>query len=281
MEKISRREFLFASAAGAGALLVPGVLEIICPFTPALAKRPPEDIRGSVFTAGAPKELWKWSHEGFLYAKLDDKKVICGICPNACILSPGDRSVCRSRVNIDGKLYSLTYGNPCSVNVDPIEKKPLFHFLPKTSALSIAAAGCNFRCLNCQNWEISQVRPEDVRTSELFPPDVVRAAKKAGSASIAYTYSEPTTFFEYMIDTARLAKKEGIANLWISNGYINKEPLLELLSVLDAANVNLKSFSDEIYRKLNGGRLEPVLNTFRTMHERGVHFELTNLVIPG
>jgi len=281
MEKISRREFLFASAAGAGALLVPGVLEIICPVTPALAKRPPEDIRGSVFTAGAPKELWKWSHEGFLYAKLDDKKVICGICPNACILSPGDRSVCRSRVNIDGKLYSLTYGNPCSVNVDPIEKKPLFHFLPKTSALSIAAAGCNLRCLNCQNWEISQVRPEDVRTSELFPPDVVRAAKKAGSASIAYTYSEPTTFFEYMIDTARLAKKEGIANLWISNGYINKEPLLELLSVLDAANVNLKSFSDEIYRKLNGGRLEPVLNTFRTMHERGVHFELTNLVIPG
>jgi len=278
MEKISRRQFLLSSA---GALLAPPMLEIICPFMQASAWEMPKDIKGRVFTGGAPSQVWKWSHEGFLYAKLDGDKVVCGICPNSCVLSPGDRSVCRSKVNIDGKLYSLTYGNPCSVNVDPIEKKPLFHFLPKTTAFSIAAAGCNLRCLNCQNWEISQVRPEDVRSYELFPPDVVHASKKAGSASIAYTYSEPTTFFEYMIDTARLAKKEGVNNLWISNGYINKKPLLELCGVLDAANVNLKSFSDEIYHKLNGGRLEPVLNTFRTMHEQGLHFEITNLVVPG
>ncbi|HHO76195.1 MAG TPA: AmmeMemoRadiSam system radical SAM enzyme [Deltaproteobacteria bacterium] len=278
MIKISRRQFLIT---GAGTLLGPGLLDMLCPFTPALAQKAPKDIRGRIFTSAAPEELWKWSHEGFLYEKLERDRVVCGICPNSCMLSPGDRSICRSKVNIDGKLYSLTYGNPCSVNVDPIEKKPLFHFLPKTTAFSIAAAGCNFRCLNCQNWEISQVRPQDVRTSELFPPDVVRAAKSSGSASIAYTYSEPIAFFEYMIDTARLARQQGINNLWISNGYINTKPLLELSGVLDAANVNLKAFSDGIYRKLNGGRLEPVLNTFRTMHEAGLHFEITNLVVPG
>lgn len=279
MEKISRRRFLSCSAA---ALLAPSVFQVFCPFGRVMAGQSgPADIRGKVFKGGAPDKLWKWSHEGFLYTKLEGKKTACGICPNRCILSVGDRSICRSKVNLDGKLYSLAYGNPCSVNVDPVEKKPLFHFMPKTSVFSIAAAGCNLRCLNCQNWEISQVRPEDVRTSELFPLDVVRAAKKYQAHSIAYTYSEPTTFFEYMIDTARLARQQGLYNLWISNGYINKKPLLELCSVLDAANVNLKSFHDDIYRKLNGGRLQPVLNTFRTMHEQGLHFEITNLVVPG
>jgi len=147
--------------------------------------------------------------------------------------------------------------------------------------LSLATTGCNFRCLNCQNWEISQVKPTEVRHHELFPPGVIKAAIKSGSESIAYTYSEPTTFFEYMIDTARLAKINGLNNLWISNGYINKKPLLEFCKVLDGANVNLKSFSDAIYRKLNGGRLQPVLNTFKTLHEQKIHFEMTNLVVPG
>ncbi|HOP46570.1 MAG TPA: AmmeMemoRadiSam system radical SAM enzyme [Desulfobacteraceae bacterium] len=279
MEKISRRHFLYCSAA----FLTTSVSAWgAWPFGEKKeSDAEKEDIGGRVFKGDAPEKPWKWSHEGFLYEKLKNDRVICGICPNRCILSPGDRSVCRSKVNIGGKLYSLTYGNPCAVNVDPIEKKPLFHFKPRSRAFSIATTGCNFRCLNCQNWEISQVRPEDVRYSKLFPEEAIEAAKNAKADSIAYTYSEPITFFEYMIDTARLARKNGINNLLISNGYINRKPFLELCKVLDGANVNLKSFSDDIYRKLNGGRLKPVLETFRTMHEKGIHFEITNLVVPG
>lgn len=279
MKNISRRHFLYCSA---GLLCSAIPANAFWPFTEKKGMAAgPADIRGHVFKGDAPEKLWKWSHEGFLYTKLDNKNVMCGICPNRCLLSPGDRSVCRSKVNVNGILYSLTYGNPCSVNVDPIEKKPLFHFKPRTNAFSIATAGCNFRCLNCQNWEISQAKPHEVRHYELFPAEVVKAAQRTGCPSIAYTYSEAVTFYEYMIDTARLARDNGIANLWISNGYINNTPLLELCKVLDAANVNLKSFSDAIYRKLNGGRLQPVLDTFKTLHKQGIHFEMTNLVVPG
>jgi pyruvate formate lyase activating enzyme len=234
-----------------------------------------------VFKGGAPASLWKWSREAFVYKQIGGGRVVCGICPNRCILSEGDRSACRSKANFDGKLYSLAYGNPCAVNLDPVEKKPLLHFKPKTQALSIAAAGCNFRCLNCQNYEISQAEPRAVRHIEMFPERVVKEARRAGAASIAYTYSEPVTFYEYMLDTARRAKAAGIANLMISNGFINTQPLLELCRVIDAANINLKSFSDEIYRKLNGGRLEPVLDTLKTLHAQGVHLEITHLVVPG
>ena len=242
-----------------------------------------DDIRGKVFKGDAPQKLWKWSHEGFLYKRLANDRVMCGICPNHCVLAPGDRSVCRSKVNMEGKLYTLTYGNPCAVNTDPIEKKPLFHFKPRTKAFSLATTGCNFRCLNCQNWEISQAKPEEVAdyTRELLPADAVAAARESHAQSIAYTYSEPTTFFEYMIDIARLAREAGLHNVWVSNAYINQKPLLELCKVLDAATLNLKSYDDAIYRKLNGGRLEPVLNTFKTLHAQGVHFELINLVVPG
>jgi pyruvate formate lyase activating enzyme len=279
MKKVSRRHFLYCSAGLFCSVLHPDA------FWPLSAKTGmaagPADIRGHVYKGDAPQELWKWSREGFLYTKLDNNLAMCGICPNRCLLSPGDRSVCRSKINMDGVLYSLTYGNPCSVNVDPIEKKPLFHFNPRSKAFSIATTGCNFRCLNCQNWEISQAKPHEVRHHELFPADVIQGAQGTGCASIAYTYSEAVTFFEYMIDTARLAREEGIANLWISNGYINPKPLVELCSVLDAANINLKAFSDAVYRKLNGGRLKPVLNTFKTLHEQKIHFEMTNLVVPG
>ncbi len=279
MKKISRRHFLYCSA-GLFCSAIPA--QAFWPFsaTPCEAAGA-TDIRGRVFRGDAPKNLWKWSHEGFLYKKSSKNRVVCGICPNRCVLAPGDRSVCRSKVNIDGTLYSLTYGNPCSVNVDPVEKKPLFHFKPRSKAFSIATTGCNFRCLNCQNWEISQAKPHEVRHYELFPPDAIKAARRTGSDSIAYTYSEAITFFEYMIDIARLARNDGIYNLLISNGYINKVPLLELCRVLDGANINLKSFSNATYKKLNGGRLEPVLNTLKTMHEEGVHFEITTLLVPG
>ena len=176
MKKISRRQFLCGSAAFLSTTVC---AQGFIPFSdnPCEAALS-EDIRGKVFKGDAPKKLWKWSHEGFLYKKLGKNKVSCGICPNYCVLEPGDRSVCRSRVNIDGTLYSLTYGNPCSVNTDPIEKKPLFHFIPRTKAFSLATTGCNFRCLNCQNYEISQAKPHEVMNYELFPPDVVREARR-------------------------------------------------------------------------------------------------------
>jgi len=280
MNKITRRQFLCGSTACLAAVVATRGLSTFdgksCEA--AISK----DIRGKVFKGDAPQKPGKYSQEGFLYTKLNNHKVVCGICPNRCILAPGDRSVCRSKVNLDGKLYSLTYGNPCAVNTDPIEKKPLFHFKPRTKAFSLATTGCNFRCLNCQNWEISQAKPHEVpHTYELFPDDVIAATQKSQAQSIAYTYSEPITFFEYMIDTARLAREAGVYNLWISNGYINEKPLVALCQVLDAASVNLKAFSDDVYRKLNGGRLKPVLNTLKTLHAKKIHFEMINLVVPG
>ena len=279
MKEISRRNFLYCGAGLLSTILPAGKARAI--FGKKNGASGPADIRGKVFNGDAPKTLWKWHHEGFLYHRLSENRVVCGVCPNRCVLAPGDRSICRSKVNLDGTLYSLTYGNPCSVNLDPIEKKPLFHFRPRTKAFSLATTGCNFRCLNCQNWEISQVKPEEVRFYDLFPSEAVNAAKRAGAESIAYTYSEAITYIEYMMDTARLAREDGIYNLWISNGYINRKPLLELCKVLDGANINIKSIDDAVYRKLNGGRLQPVLDTFKTLHENGIHFEMTNLVVPG
>ena len=276
MTFISRRKFLTSSALALGGAIFP------CrPSTIFARSENNADISGAIFRNDAPASLWKWSREVDFYHPLPDGDVACGICPNNCVLSENDRSICRSRVNKGGKLYTLAYGNPCAVNLDPIEKKPLFHFHPRSQALSIAATGCNFRCLNCQNWQISQVKPEAVRHYDLFPMAVVQKAIENQAASIAYTYSEPTTYFEYMLDTATIARKEGIYNLWVSNGFINPKPLQALCKVLDAANVNLKSFSDAVYRKLNGGRLKPVLETFKAMHDQGVHFEMTTLVVPG
>ena len=273
---MTRKEFLKSVAAGASALLWAGE-----GFAFSLEnKNQWKSVKGEIFKGDAPESPWKWSIEAFHYAS-DGTNVQCQICPNRCILSPGDRSICRSKVNIGGKLYSLTYGNPCAVHVDPIEKKPLNHFHPNTTVYSIATTGCNFRCLNCQNWEISQRRPEDVHFVELFPAAVVSEAQKRGCPSIAYTYSEAITYYEYMLDTAKLAREQGLKNVLVSNGYINREPLLELAEVLDGANINLKSFDDKVYRCLNGGRLQPVLNTFKTLHEAGVWFEMTTLVVPS
>ncbi|MFP4446152.1 MAG: AmmeMemoRadiSam system radical SAM enzyme [Desulfosudaceae bacterium] len=281
MKPISRRSFLAAGTAGflATCLSPAAAFSLFDKKEPAASG--PADITGHVFTDDAPAALDKWSRPARYYRTAADQGVVCELCPHGCLLMPGDRGICRSRVNRDGTLYTLTYGNPCAVHVDPIQKKPLFHFLPTATAFSIATTGCNFRCLNCQNWQISQSRPEAVRHHDLPPAGVVARAEAAGAGAIAYTYSEATTFFEYMVDTAVLAHEKGLANLWISNGYINPAPLERLCDVLDGANVNLKAYSDAIYRKLNGGRLQPVLDTFRTLHRRGVHFEITNLVIPG
>jgi pyruvate formate lyase activating enzyme len=215
------------------------------------------------------------------YRKLEKKTVQCYRCPNLCKLKPGERSFCRTRINRNGVLYTVAYSNPCAVHVDPIEKKPLFHFLAGTKVLSIATAGCTFRCKYCQNWEISQFRPEETANYDLSPQSVVDLTKKYKTPSIAYTYSEPTAFYEYMYDTAKIAKKAGIRNTMHSNGSINEEPLEELCKYLDAANIDLKFFDEDKYYNISHGYLSTVLETLETLCKNGVHLELTNLVVPG
>jgi pyruvate formate lyase activating enzyme len=224
-------------------------------------------------------DLWKWHKEALFYRK-SSGGLECLKCPNGCILDRGEAGICRSRINYEGKMYSIAYGNPCAVHIDPIEKKPFFHFLPTTRAFSIAVAGCTFSCLNCQNWEISQFSPKETQNYDLMPDRVVAACLKSGSESIAYTYSEPTTFYEYALDTATLARQEKIRNVWKSNGYINEQPLRRLCKVLDAANIDLKSFDESVYRRLSGGHLEPVLRALRVFREEGVWLEITNLLVP-
>lgn len=215
------------------------------------------------------------------YQRLDDGAVECQLCPHRCRIADGKTGRCRSRRNHHGILASEVYGKPCALAVDPIEKKPLYHFHPGTTCLSLACTGCNFRCLNCQNHDISQASPADVNHYELMPEEVVALCVKHRCPGIAYTYTEPLTYIEYIIDTARLAHEKGLWNILITAGYVNPEPLADLLPYLDAANIDLKSFSDEIYREVSGGRLQPVLDTILAMKEAGVWIELTNLVIPG
>ncbi len=216
-----------------------------------------------------------------LFQEDTPRGVMCRICPNECILSEGEVSACRNRKVKNSKLYTMAYGNPCSVNIDPVEKKPLYHFLPGSKAFSIATAGCNLACLNCQNWTISQTGPDKTRNFSLMPENVVSEAVRNKSASIAYTYSEPTTFYEYTLDTAIIARKAGVKNIVKSNGYINPEPLKMLCAHIDAANIDLKSFSETTYLRLSGGRLQPVLDSLKIYRDSGVWLEITNLVIPG
>ena len=215
------------------------------------------------------------------YRTLDYGKVECQLCPHHCRISEGKTGLCRSRRNKDGKLLSEVYGNPCSLAIDPIEKKPLYHFHPGTKCLSLACTGCNFHCLNCQNHEISQVAPDDVRYYNLSPSQLVELCLEHGCPGIAYTYTEPLTYIEYVIDIAKLAHEHGLWNILVTAGYVCQEPLADLLPYLDAANIDLKSFSDEIYQHISGGHLQPVLDTILAMHKAGVWVELTNLIIPG
>lgn len=215
------------------------------------------------------------------YTKLKDGAVECQLCPHHCRIVNGKTGACRSRRNEDGVLVSEVYGKPCSLAIDPIEKKPLYHFHPGTQCLSIACTGCNFRCLNCQNHEISQVSPDDVNHYELSPNEVVALCRKHHCPGIAYTYTEPLTYIEYVTDTARLAHENGLWNILVTAGYVCQEPLKDLLPYLDAANIDLKSFSDSIYQRISGGHLKPVLDTIQAMYDAGVWVELTNLIIPG
>ena len=264
-EKINKREFLKRCLLGGGVMAL---------GLNGLDAKAFKNAHGVV-----PIDLWKWHKLAHYYTKTE-KGPQCGLCPNACIVPEGEKSRCHTRVSWKGDLYSVTYGNPCTVGVDPIEKKPLYHFKPQSKSFSVATAGCNFTCLNCQNWQISQVSPFETDNYDLMPAETVAAAIKNGCSSIAYTYSEPVVFYEYVYDTAKLARAKGLKNILISNGYINTTPLKELCRYIDAANINLKAFTDDIYMKLNGGRLNTVLNTLKTLKDEGVWLEITNLMVP-
>ena len=227
--------------------------------------------------------------EALLYEKLADQRVKCNLCAHRCVIASGSKGVCQVRENRDGELYTLVYGLPLSQAVDPIEKKPLFHFYPGSTAFSIATVGCNFRCDFCQNADISQMVRDQGRIvgSQASPEQVVRTAQRYGSRSIAYTYTEPTIFFEYSYDIARLAHAAGIASVYVTNGYMTSEMLELFQGVSDdhepwlkAANVDLKAFRDETYKKVCGARLQPVLDSLKRMRELGVWVEVTTLVVP-
>jgi pyruvate formate lyase activating enzyme len=221
--------------------------------------------------------------EAMLYDKCSDNIVNCFLCAHKCRILPNQTGFCRVRKNRNGTLHSLVYGRPVALNLDPVEKKPLYHFLPGSLTFSIATLGCNFKCDFCQNWRISQASEEEINSQVPYvsPEDIVRAALDSGAKSISYTYNEPTVFFEYAYAVCCLAKAEGLANIFVTNGYLSKEAVEAISPYLDAANIDLKSFSDDFYQELCKGRLGPVLDTIKLMNSLGIWIEITTLVIPG
>ncbi|MCE8426435.1 MAG: AmmeMemoRadiSam system radical SAM enzyme [Candidatus Methanoperedens sp.] len=215
-----------------------------------------------------------------LYERLPDKKVKCGICSHRCTISDGNLGVCRTRENRDGTLYTLIYNTVSSEAVDPIEKKPLYHFLPGTRSYSLGSIGCNFKCQHCQNWNISQVPLEAAHTREITPEEAIRRAVDSGSRSISWTYNEPAIWHEYTYDSAVLAKKAGLKTIYVTNGYITSEALHRMAPFLDAFRVDIKSFSEDFYRKTCGARLGPVLESTKLAKELGMHIETITLLIP-
>jgi pyruvate formate lyase activating enzyme len=223
--------------------------------------------------------------EALFYKKEAGLKTKCLLCPRSCLVEEGKAGVCGVRKNIAGIMYSMVYARPCATSLDPIEKKPLFHFLPGETTLGIATIGCNLLCKFCQNWHISSEHRSQGSIEQDFPErtpeEIVELCHSSKSRIISYTYTEPTIFYEYALDTAILAKKEGVRNVLVTNGYINEKPLRKLCKYIDAANVDLKGFSEEFYRVVCRGTLEPVLKSLKLLKEEGVWVEITNLVIPG
>ncbi|MDD3626194.1 MAG: AmmeMemoRadiSam system radical SAM enzyme [bacterium] len=216
--------------------------------------------------------------EALYYKKNEDGSVQCLLCPHNCRINNSKAGVCRIRKNTDGTLYTLNYGEVTSIALDPIEKKPLYHFYPGTVVLSAGTFGCNFKCEFCQNWEISQGTPP---SQFITPENLVETAIREDSFAIAYTYSEPMVWFEYVLESAKLAREKGLKNILVTNGYINQEPLMELIPVIDAMNIDLKGIKNEFYKEHPRGSIDPVLETIKTSFKKGVHVEVTNLIIPG
>ena len=214
------------------------------------------------------------------YKKLPDLKIQCQVCPKQCEIADLERGYCGNKENRKGTYYSLVYAQACAAHIDPIEKKPLFHYLPSTQAFSIAAVGCNFECKFCQNWRIAQYRPEQVESFSLPPHEVVSLAKRKGCPTIAFTYTEPVVYYEYMYDTAQHARNRGIGSVMISNGFIREEPLVNLCKQLNGVKIDLKSFSENFYKEYCSGELKPVLDTLKTLQKIGMWYEIVVLLIP-
>jgi pyruvate formate lyase activating enzyme len=259
----TKREFL---KLGVRSLCALCAAQLFCVPRIARAKMP---VKGLIQTKLSP-----------YFTPLDGGKIQCDLCPRQCHLSRGKRGYCRVRENRDGKLYTLVYGNPCVLYLDRIEREPFFHVLPGTTSLTLSTAGCNFRCKFCENWEISQAFPEDVFAQAFSPELVVKKAKQMRAHSIAYTYAEPTIYYEYMSDIARLAKGQGLLNVIHSNGFINERPLRELCKVIDAAHIDLKGFTNACYHDLSEGERSPVLKTLKVLKQEKVHVEVSTLIIP-
>ncbi len=219
--------------------------------------------------------------EALFYTPESSGRVQCFLCAHNCEIAPGHEGLCGARRNSEGKLFSLVYGEVSALALDPVEKKPLFHFLPGTTALSIGTVGCNFKCEFCQNYSLSQAVPESSFFRTMSPEQIVDEALRVGASSIAYTYSEPTIFFEYAYDTGVLARSKGLKNIFVTNGFMGKETYKYFPGFLDAANIDLKSFDEGVYRKTMGGKLFPVLENIRGLHEAGVFIEITTLIVPG
>lgn len=242
-----------------------------------IAVYPPPQTVSSIFKIdGARIRQAEWESQDCL-------GVQCELCPFRCFLPEGSRGICRVRMNVAGRLKTLVYGQPVSVHIDPIEKKPVYHILPGSNIYSLATVGCNLKCSFCQNWEISQAYPEQAKAGGqiMTPEQVVEGAITSNCDSIAYTYSEPVVFYEYVLDIARLAKEKGLKNVLVSAGYINREPLRKLAPYFDVIKIDLKGFNEQFYRKVVGGQLKYVLETLKELHRLEVLTEVVNLVVPG
>jgi len=219
--------------------------------------------------------------EALFYRQLEDNVVQCQLCPHFCTIRPGERGKCKARENQNGMLISLVYGRPCSTAVDPIEKKPFYHFFPGSRTLTIATVGCNLSCKHCQNWEISQAEIEQGIFNEISPSGIIKLCKDLNSSIISFSYTEPSVWYEYMLDISKLAKEDGLHTAMITNGFINPEPLKKLMPYIDAFNIDLKSLDEKFYDEICGARLKPVLEAIKIVYKSGKHLELTNLIIPG
>lgn len=270
---ISRREFLTYAA---GTALGAGFGAALCTAPCALARN--GRGKGS-WLSGTGRDAWHPVPRD-LWEQLPDGELRCLICPHGCVLAPGEVSACRTRWNRDGRFESHAYGNPCILAVDPVEKKPLYHFLPGSETLSLAVGGCNLRCLYCQNWRESQTRPENLRTFQVSPNRLVAGAKDKKTPIVAYTYTEPVAYYEYCLDSAAAAKEQGLRNVMVTSLFIRRQPLLKLCEVVDGVAMTLKGFDETFYRDVIGGELKPVLAALETVKSKGVWVEIINLVVP-
>lgn len=253
-----------------------GLIMVVGAVTILFMHRTNDSNRDVSITQTTPKELI----EARYYERLEDSTVKCALCFRRCVIPEGKRGFCRNRENRNGKLYTLVYNRPCALQVDPIEKEPMFHVLPGTKIFCIGTASCNFRCRHCHNWHMSQRSIEELQNYYITPPEVVELAIKYGCETVSFTYNEPTVFFEYMFDIVKLAKERGLKTIFHTNGSLNPEPLRDILKYVDGVTVDLKGFTGKFYKEVSSAKLDHVLNTLKIIKEEGVWLEVVNLIIP-